>query len=391
MRIAYFSPLPPQRSGITDYSLELLPFLTQLADVTLFVNEPEAIDERVLNKYQVQSNDQFIHDHDQYDLALYHIGNSEYHDDITRLAMEFPGAIVLHDFNLHHAVAKRTLGKEDVFAYVREVGYEQGVSGIQKALAFRQGFGTPIFGSPLNGRLLDTSLGVIVHSQYAANLVRGQGYRGPLAVIPALITPLAGRSRRADLNLAEDVLLFGSFGLITKEKQVDSVLRALEKLRGEMPNVHYLLVGRTMPDVPVDELVCDLGLEDLVHPIGYVEDLSEFIDWIHTSDVVINLRNPTVAETSAVALRALAAGKALIVDDHGWYREIPPEAALKITPGSEDALLEAMRLTGQSKSLRESLGKAGLRFTRESCHPENVAEFYYIELQRILKTVEIYG
>ena len=37
MRLAYFSPLGPQASGIADYSEELLPHLAEGADITLFV------------------------------------------------------------------------------------------------------------------------------------------------------------------------------------------------------------------------------------------------------------------------------------------------------------------------------------------------------------------
>jgi glycosyltransferase involved in cell wall biosynthesis len=391
LRVAYFSPLPPQRSGIADYSLELLPFLGQLVELTLFVSDPGSVGERVLHQFDIRSNEQFRSEHDTFDFALYHIGNSEFHDDISRLALEFPGVVVLHDFNLHHAVAQRTLGRGDKFAYAREVGYEQGVSGYRRALASKRGFEEPLFESPLNRRLLDTSLGVFVHSRYAANLVRRQRYAGPLAIIPALISPSAGKTRRSELNLPEDALLFGSFGLITKEKKVDTVLHALQQLRVELPQAHYLLVGEAMADVPVRDIVNKLNLEDVVHHIGYVDDLAEFVDWIHTTDVVINLRNPTMGETSAAALRAMAAGKPLIVNDHGWYHEIPSDAALKITPGSQDELLEALRLIGRSESLRESLGRAGVHYTHELCRPEVIAARYLTELERVQKTVEIYG
>lgn len=42
-RIAYFSPLPPTRSGIADYSAELLPHLAQAAQITLFAAESEQV------------------------------------------------------------------------------------------------------------------------------------------------------------------------------------------------------------------------------------------------------------------------------------------------------------------------------------------------------------
>ena len=39
MRLAYFSPLPPSKSGIADYSVELLPWLSLGAEISVFVEE----------------------------------------------------------------------------------------------------------------------------------------------------------------------------------------------------------------------------------------------------------------------------------------------------------------------------------------------------------------
>ncbi|MFN2122818.1 MAG: glycosyltransferase family 4 protein [Candidatus Promineifilaceae bacterium] len=391
MRIAYFSPLPPQRSGIADYSGELIPHLSRLADLTLFTADPDAVDKAVAVQYDLRSHEQFGDLSDQFDLALYHIGNSEYHDDIARIAFDAPGVIVLHDHNLHHAVALRTIGKGDRFAYAREMGYERGADGVRRAMATRYGIEPPLFENPLNGRLLDASLGVIVHSQYTARLVERQGYRGSLSIIPALIAPFSGRSRRRELNLPDDAVLFGSFGLISKEKQIIETLHALRRLRTEMPNAYYLLVGNVVAELPVEEAIQELGLHDAVFYAGYAAQLSDFVDWIHTADVVINLRSPTVGETSAAALRAMAAGKALIINDDGWYREIPSAAAAKIPPGDESALLDVMRSIGQSEAVRQAMGNAGRQYTRKVCSPGKIAEEYVRTLTRIMRTARIYG
>ncbi len=391
MRIAYFSPLPPQRSGIADYSGELIPHLARLIGLTLFVPNPEEVDKAIAGQFDVRSYAQYEAQHHEFDLALYHIGNSEYHDDISRLALEAPGVVVLHDFNLHHAAALRTIGQGDRFAYAREMGYERGAAGVRRAMATRYSVEPPLFENPLNGRLLDASLGVIVHSRYTAQLVARQAYRGPVSIIPALIAPIPGRSRRRELNLPDDAVLYGSFGLISKEKQVLESLHALRHLRQEMPNAYYLLVGNIVKGLPVEETIHDLGLQDAVHYVGYAANLSDFVDWIHTADVVINLRNPTVGETSAAALRAMAAGKPLIVNDDGWYREIPSAAAVKVPPGNEGALLDAMLLTGRSDAERQRMGNAGLKFTCEVCLPEKVAEEYALALTGFMRTARIYG
>jgi hypothetical protein len=87
----------------------------------------------------------------------------------------------------------------------------------------------------------------------------------------------------------------------------------------------------------------------------------------------------------------MAAGRPLIVSDHGWYSEIPSPAAAKIPADDEAALLDAMRRFGRSAALRESAGSAGRRYTDSSCAPESVAEAYSQALRRIASAVKVYG
>ena len=87
MRVAYYSPLPPSRSGVADYSALLLPALRARIDVVVaspgrFRRPPKA------------------------DVALYHVGNDpEAHGWIAEALSRRPGVVVLHDFVLHHLVA----------------------------------------------------------------------------------------------------------------------------------------------------------------------------------------------------------------------------------------------------------------------------------------------
>ena len=202
LKIAYFSPLPPQRSGIADYSMELLPELAEFVDLTVFTALPEAVDAALQRSFQILDYDAFPSRREEFAFALYQVGNSAYHDEIVRLAGRYPGIVVLHDFFLHHATAQRTLGAGDALAYAREMGYARGAAGVRQALDIQAGSGSvPAFAMPLNDRLLGASLGVIVHSHYAARQVRRQGFERPLHVVPALVGDVAASSRRAALGL----------------------------------------------------------------------------------------------------------------------------------------------------------------------------------------------
>ena len=91
MRLAFFSPLPPARSGIADYSEELLLHLRKLDNVDTFTERPAVFDASA------------------YDVCIYQLGNNPFHTFAYEAAMEHPGIVVLHEANLHHLIADLTI------------------------------------------------------------------------------------------------------------------------------------------------------------------------------------------------------------------------------------------------------------------------------------------
>jgi len=96
MRIAWFSPLPPTRSGIAAYSVELLPYLERRYTI-------ETFDEGRAHDFV------WTHRQDPYDLAVYQLGNAPWHDYMWAYLAAYPGLVVLHDARLHHARARQLL------------------------------------------------------------------------------------------------------------------------------------------------------------------------------------------------------------------------------------------------------------------------------------------
>ena len=91
MRLAFFTPLPPAKSGIADYSAAVLEHLSRLAQVDTFTEKPKAFDPS------------------QYDMCVYQLGNNPFHTFAYRMAIEIPGAVVMHEANLHHLIADLTI------------------------------------------------------------------------------------------------------------------------------------------------------------------------------------------------------------------------------------------------------------------------------------------
>jgi len=134
-------------------------------------------------------------------------------------------------------------------------------------------------------------------------------------------------------------------------------------------------------DLPLDyglrALIQELGLADRVIFLGRVEPLERLHRAMAACDVLINLRWPTIGETSATALRAMALGRPLIVNKIGWYAELPEAACNKIeTTASADDLAAVMLSLSASPEARQRMGEHGRDYIRTECAPSVVARRY---------------
>jgi len=394
LRVAYFSPLPPAESGIADYSCELLPYLAKQLEITLFAAEPEIVTQELKAQFPLHAISSFPEMRFAFDLPLYHMGNSLHHEALYEMMRRFPGVMVLHDHRLHDVVGSLTAGKGDLLAYGQELGYVRGQEGLNFSRALKlkaRGVALPP-GRPslrpeslsLSERLVDLSLGVIVHSAAVEQRLLAKHPEASVKIIPMLVIPYETESLRGQLPWAESDLLFASVGFVTAEKQIDVAINAFARLHEQFPNTRYLVVGKALQELGLPALVRQLGLEDSVFFTGYVSDMRSLVNWIATSDVMVNLRQPTHGETSGAVVRALAVGRPLIVYDYGWYAELPDEVAVKIPPQDEAALLEAFREFAGDKLLRQQMGQAGRVYAKETLDPETVARSFAHFLEELL-------
>ncbi len=379
LRLAYFSPLPPARTGIADYSLVLLPALAALADVTLYAGASDAIDPAIAARWLLRPIEAYPAQRWGFDAALYHLGNSYYHESLYRTLCRYPGVVVLHDYSLHHLIAARTLIRGNVAGYQRELMYALGSArGWQLSKEIRLGQRElPLFELPLNERVIDLSLGLIAHSHYVADRVQQRRSDLPVRVIAhPMLTRHAAVKRRVP-EWPDGALVFASAGQVTPSRQIDLVLRAFAEVRESCPQARYLIVGEWChPDLSLERLLHDLHLQDVVHHTGFVENLAEFDDWIASADVVVNFRHPTVGETSGVVLRALAAGVPAIVSDNGWYGELPEACCVKVPPQDLAALTTAMRDLAIDAEKRRRLGERAAIYAQQTLDPGHVAAQY---------------
>ncbi len=343
MKVAYFSPMPPEASGIADYSALLLPELRRHVDVEVV---------RRGTKRPPRGTE----------LPVYHVGNNpEAHGWILDALRRTPGLVVLHDFVLHHLVAGVTIGRRNGHGYLDAMEREHGVVGRLLAHGVLDKRLPPLWEArpeefPLAGEVLSLATGLIVHSLYVEDRARAAGFAGPILRVPHPAWPRPFVERA---DLAGDPLV-GAFGNVNQSKRVPQLLEAFARLRREHSGARLLLVGATSPGFDLERRLQRLGLGgDGIAREGYVGE-QRLWELMTSCDVHVNLRSPTMGETSGTAIRALTLGKPLVVSDVGWFAELPDDVALKVPVGEGEAIaLEAaLRLLADRPDARTSMGAA---------------------------------
>ena len=368
MRIAYFSPMPPESSGIADYSALLVPALRRHVELTVV---------RRGTKRPPRGAD----------LSVYHIGNNpDAHGWILDALRRAPGAVILHDFVLHHLVAGVTIGRGNGHGYLDAMEREHGVVGRLLAHGVLDKRLPPLWEArpedfPLAREVLALAKGLVVHSRYVADHARAAGYEGPVVHVPHPAWPAPDV---APADVGGDPLI-GSFGNVNLSKRVPQLLEAFARVRAEHRGARLLLVGATSPGFDLERRLQRLGLgTDGIVREGYVDERRLWA-LMAACDIHVSLRSPTMGETSGTAIRALTLGKPLVVSNTGWFAELPKGVALKVGIGEHevDDLATALRLLARRPDVRAAMGEAASALARGPHDLGKIAERQAAAFERI--------
>jgi glycosyltransferase involved in cell wall biosynthesis len=358
--------MPPEKTGVADYSALLLPALGKRLDVTVVRRGRKRAPRGA-------------------DISLYHVGNNpDAHAWIVDALRRAPGVVVLHDFVLHHLVAGMTVGRRDGHGYLDAMEREHGVVGRLLGHGVLDKRIPPLWESrpedfPLAGFVLQHATGLIVHSRAVRDLARVAGYEQPIWVVPHPAWPVP------DVP-AEHVATgptIGCFGVINSSKRVPELLTAFAGVRQRHPDVTLLLVGPTSPGFDLGRRLQRLGLasEGLMRE-GWIDERRLWA-LMAGVDACVNLRHPTMGETSGSVIRSLSLGKPLVVSDVGWFSELPESVALKVPVDAREVeTLEAgLELLATRPDVCEQMGAAAAELARREHDLERVADRYAAALE----------
>lgn len=391
MKIAYFSPLNPIKSGISDFAEELLPFLARNSEIELFVDHfvPSSVDicrDFVVHDIREYDNPEL---RETFDTAVFQVGNNyEFHRAIVEAFTNYGGILELHDLSLHHFIAAEMICQGKIDEYKNLINYCHGRKGLAEAEDYLNGKTDSLWETrplefPVNKHLIDLADAVIVHSDFARQMVLSINSTIPVAVIPLgtvdiVDDPEAHKSHcRACLHIAGDRIVFGSFGLATPTKRIIETISALEKYKCTInSNFTYYIVG-SVSGIDIEKEISARGLKDNVVVTGFLE-LDMFKLYMGACDICINLRYPTQGESSAVLHRLMGLGKPVIVTDIGSFAEYPYQVAYKIPYGKEEVpeLLHALTVWTSKAGMMEKRAIGAKEYAAENLSMDIVGKEY---------------
>lgn len=383
-KLAYISPLPPERSGIADYSAELIPSLSVYYDIDAIVHHDEVSDPRIAAHCAIRSLAWFVQNSRTYDRVLYHFGNSGFHEHMFALLETIPGIIVLHDFFL-----------SGILAHMDFQGTAPGIW--DKALYLSHGYvalsdryrnhdiSQSIWKYPCNLSPIQRSLGVIVHSEYSVQLTKQWYERTPVnwSVIPLLRNPcdrISQHEAKILLGFKPEDFLVCSFGMLGPTKLNDRLIQAWNRSQlSKAQNCHLIFVGANSADAygaSVNKQICDSDRAEGIQITGWV-DTDKFHLFLAAADIGVQLRTLSRGETSAAILDCMNFGIASIVNANGSMANLDPEAVLLIPDDfSDDDLSNAMEKLWLDDGLRAKIGGHAYNLIRELHIPTRCASMY---------------
>lgn len=357
MKIGYFSPLPPSRSGVADYSAALLRAMRRTGPVAANAAG---------------------------DVALYHCGNNSLHRGIYERALKEPGVVVLHDAVLQHFFLG-SLGRKE---YIDEFVYNYG--------EWSRDFGADLwnhrarsaadsryFDFPMLKRIAQASRAVIVHNPGAEAMVRRHAPEAAIHQIPHLFDPPPPVSTidalrfRRELGLGPRTLVAGVFGFLRESKRLPVVLRAMDRVWSEGADAALLVAGDFV-SADLARSLAPLLRDRRILRVGHLPE-PDFWRFAAVTDVCVNLRYPAAGESSGIAVRMMGTGTAVVLTAGAETSRFPENAALRVDSGAceLDMLTSLLAWLARDRSAAEEIGKRAAAHIAAEHDVNKVAERYW--------------
>lgn len=393
-RLAYVTPLPPERTGISDYSAELIQELVKYYEIVVIVAQKKVSASQVTQHAEVRDVAWLKAHAGEIDRVIYHIGNSPFHAHMLPLLQEVPGVVVLHDFFLGHLWGWMDQNvAQGLWARALYSGH-----GYSALLQRRKDPQVAVFEYPCCFDLISNSQGVIVHSEYSYNLSKewyGIDSSNGWEVIPHLRVPatvVENNSGRENLGFSKEDFLICSFGLLGETKLNHRLLRCwLNSSLALDTHCHLVFVGENDGNdygVELQRIIRESGLDGRIRITGFAST-EMFRQYLMAADLTVQLRTRSRGETSGTVLDCMNYSKPLIVNANGSMAELDSESVWMLPDKFNDTdLVNALETLWRDPLLRQDFGRRAKEKILAHHTPEECAKRYAVAIERFQKQAE---
>jgi len=384
-KLAYVSPMPPERTGIADYGAELLPELARYYDLEVITDQETISCAWIRENCTVNTVDGFRQNPRGYDRVLYHFGNSPYHRHMFDLLVEVPGVVVLHDFYLSDVQLFRESKGYAKAAFTRALLESHGYLPVARRANPDQ---TPTLVQeyPCNFSVIKHARAIIVHSHYARQLARrwyASSLSPPWTVVPFPRSPAENidrqKARRA-LGFDKRDFVVCSFGLLGPNKLNHLLLQAWrQSLLSDQDHCFLVFVGENDGGeygAQISEAIANSGIGGRIRITGWADRIT-FRNYLAAADLAVQLRTRSRGETSGTVFDCMNHALPLIVNANGAMAELPADAVWLLPDRlSTEELVEALEIQHQNADQRKALAQRALAFITTHHHPARCVAQY---------------
>jgi glycosyltransferase involved in cell wall biosynthesis len=362
LRILWGSPLPPVRSGVADYAVELLPELARLAEVRVLEPPGWRRNESWPSQLVSVPTDTARSDGE---VEILHLGNNPHHLWLLPRLRAGGAVVVLHDAVLHHLLVEFLASHGDMAELETEIAAAHGIDAASVARAREVGHHGHMdpFLLPVRQAFLRHARAVAVHSRWTEKLVRDELPETPLGrleLAAADPAPIDRGSVRARLEIDDDEVVLMHLGFLTPEKGLEEILSGLLAAVRAGTNARLVVVGEGELGPQLLAAADRAGVRDRLTVTGWIEPRL-FRSVPAAADLGVVYRFPSAGETSSAALRFLACGVPVAVGGRRQFLEWPEDAAPRLTPGpaaAADLARLVSRIGGEGWAARRRAARA---------------------------------
>jgi glycosyltransferase involved in cell wall biosynthesis len=181
----------------------------------------------------------------------------------------------------------------------------------------------------------------------------------------------------------QDRKVLSTFGLLGEGKNIETGLQALPKIIEKEPNVLYLIIGKTHPNLikdgvdayrdKLEGIVEDLNLKDNVRFINQYLDTNELLDYLKATDVYLFTSKDPNQAVSGTFSYAMSCACPMVASKIPHTLEVlTSDCGILVNIGNADQFAEATIKLLSDDALRQEMGINAFTKTRASSW-ENVA------------------